>query len=111
MDRLPVDPVPPHPGAPANPMMRSREARPRGRESHVSKRKLGALAVPVIAVLAILVATQVFSIGGATTKQPAFRATTGENVTPEAAAQGGETEAGAEPNGDADAEHQDELEQ
>ena len=75
------------------------------------KRTIGALAVPVIAVLAILVTTQVFSTGGTATKQPTSDATTGQAVTPEPAVEDGLAGTGAEPEEDADAEHQDELEQ
>ena len=52
----------------------------------------------------------VFSTGGTTTRQPSSGATTGQAVAPEPAVEDGDGGTGAQPE-DADAEHQDELEQ
>ena len=97
MDRPPVDPRASICGcAHTRARGRARHGLEEGR-AHVSKRKLSALAVPAIAVLAILVATQVFSIDGTTTSQQPSDTATGQAVSPEPAAGDADAEAGAQP--------------
>jgi hypothetical protein len=76
-----------------------------------SRKTLGALAVPVIAVMAILIATQVFPIGGTTTKQAPSDPATGQAVAPPSAAEDGDQEPGAGPGEEAGKEPNDENEQ